>query len=295
MKKLSLGFVAVLMFLLVFGVTCFAEERTLSPEGNVYYIHSSADLEWVARQTHSGNDFKGYEVRLDDDIVCLKRTFTTEIGTETTPFNGYFNGQGNLLQFNDVCTDYGTIFGCIGKDGHVDNLRTGRMLRTGLGMKRCYFTSVSGPNGCAAGLAYQNDGTISNCRICSDIGNSTTNSAAGVAINNSGEIRNCEVYGKVIGTQNIGGIAVENSGTIKDCTFNPCINPVSYAEGAFSKAKISACVAVHNSSTGNITNCQVRRICYRKSTAGYVHKNEGNLDKCGKFICEKFEAGLGMF
>lgn len=286
MKKLSLGFVAVFMFLAIFSVTCFAEGSAPKREGNVYHIKTVENLVWVAEQTQGGNDFNGCEVMLDNHI-CSDYTFTTAIGTSTTPFNGCFNGNGKALNFKMVCTADGAIFGCVGNQGEIRNLKVGYMERKWRDQKGETRTSlvavgadrsIKGIRGSAAGLAYQNDGVIDTCRVGADIA-SYNRDAAGMVVNNNGRILNCTVESRVDASNskgNAAGLAVNNTGDIVHCCMDGKV--------VSSKPGHSAGIAFHNTLSGFVSDCQVSRKCCRNADSDYVYKNEGTLADCGKFF-----------
>jgi len=232
-------------------------------EKNTINITSVADLKKIADQTEpnsyplNGN----YNLMADLDFSTLSGNWTP-IGNETAPFTGTFNGMGHTVNLKNIgtvgtTTKYTGLFGRIGSDGKVKNLKlTGSVIVNS--EKTIYAGAVAG----------YNEGNIANVVTYVNLDINFINGistelfelyAGGIAgVNFTSTINNCVVIGNINGTSNndscnarTGGIVGQNtsSGSIKYCLASGKIEGKNYGGGIAgitgNGARINNCVALN--------------------------------------------------
>lgn len=219
-------------------------------EGNkTISITSAAELALLAYNVNEGvSDYSGYTITLSSDLD-LESHYWTAIGsfTNSKPFNGTFDGNGNTLitpKNQDLTSEgYHGLFGYIGTSGKVMNLQLEE-------------SSFVGTEYCGS-IACYNLGIIENCRVA------------------------YYLYGSVWFTTNdgscFGGIAAYNGGTIKECV---CAASVHHSGNDLIKdATCVGGIVGHNAAGGTVQNClylgsTIEGSSYVGAIAG---KNEGTL------------------
>lgn len=127
-----------------------------------------------------------------------------------------------------------------------------------------------GKNLYAAGIVYENNGRIDNCKNTSD--NMSSYSSAGIVYENtkSGEISECNSSAKINARMDAGGIVGINNNTIENCDNTGCVCGNSRAGG----------IAV-SQSKGVISECNNFGIIQGGSTGGIVvNVSSGNISYC---------------
>ena len=175
-----------------------------------YRIESLADFDEFAADPNYWSGF----TRLETDVNLAGRTYTTAViapdidsstsGFQGTAFTGVFDGNDHkitgLTIDGEGANDYLGLFGRI-YEGEVRNLG----LEGG---------SVSGDDG-VAGLAGENEGSVSNCYSTGDVnGNDYVGGLLGA---NDGDISSCHSAGDVSGDYYVGNLVGINVGIISNC------------------------------------------------------------------------------
>ena len=120
------------------------EIKNLSSYCEEYIITTADELQELAKQVNSGKNCTGLTIELGNDIDLSKIENFTPIGTSGYQFKGSFNGNGytiSSLKIKDRSNEYTGLFGYVGKDGSIKNVK----------IKDCYIT-VSGKT--VGGLEY---------------------------------------------------------------------------------------------------------------------------------------------
>ncbi|AQQ10458.1 hypothetical protein L21SP3_02290 [Sedimentisphaera cyanobacteriorum] len=151
---------------------------------------------------------------LANDIDCSSISDFASIGSQASPFEGAFNGQGNRLyglQHNFEYADNTGFFGTVGSGGEVKKLAVD-----------VYFQSSGGSvSGILAGV---NQGTIDSCSVRGVL-SQPYSTAGGIAGLNQGIISNCRVDAFVFAVEDAAGIAADNTaGLIRNCLFAGSLN-----------------------------------------------------------------------
>ena len=234
-------------------------------------ISSLVELETLAKEVNSGNDFKGQCIKLAGDInltsdesvdgkvtdwesigYCISNNkFIKNFFSKSRSFNGTFDGNGytincNVNNFAKTHKNFksSAIFGCIGKQGVVKNLNIAGKITTKGDSKIAL-----------SGLCDTNYGLIENCNVRASVEGNT--GSIGICLNNYGKIRNCNVRGKFISQDLVcAGIAGYNYSIIENCdvkavltncaakssnTSDDFINPETGGISSFNYGKISEC------------------------------------------------------
>ena len=207
-------------------------------------------------------------------ITPIAPDTSTSSEFQGTPFTGVFDGNDHVIHNVDVNmpgSDYVGLFGCLGTNGQIRNLRivdtviagddfvgglvgfSGEPRSTGGAIADCYSTGSVTGTGCVGGLVgYNQLATISNCRSdASASGKWNVGALVGVNVgnrSNSGTISNCYSAGSVSGEGILGGLVGLNSyGTISNCYSNGSVSGtddyVGGLAGYNSHAIISNCNA----------------------------------------------------
>lgn len=147
---------------------------------------------------------------------------------------------------------------------------------------KCTSNTAAAEGCCAAGICYDNQGTINGC-ISSAVLNALSSSenshtTAGIAFQNSGTIENCRMSspGQLQGTKSLGaGICYKNvsGGIVKNCycTFNVTANTDIHIAGIVYK------------NLGTVEGCYLSNgftLSTHGRFGGIVHTNNGVVDYC---------------
>jgi hypothetical protein len=200
--------------------------------GNPYLISSATDLASIAGTGYVNG---GFYFRQTADINIAGYTNWTPIGTTTSQFNGFYDGNGKTIS-NLTITGTSTYRGLFG------------FTNTTAVIKNLSLTSVSVAGGnFTSALVGQNRGKLNNC---SSQGNVTGRIPTGglVAYNlNTGIVINCHSNCVVTGRNTVGGLIGQNEGTVS----------FSYATGSLSSNSVSYTTigGFVASNAGNLSQC----------------------------------------
>jgi hypothetical protein len=182
-----------------------------------------------------------------------------------THFKGKFDGQGHTVTYRSDPNEYvAGLFSILGDKGTVQNLSVDARLSTKI---ESGWESLSH----AGGIAFKNEGTISDCFVSADI--SSAAKAGGIAARNDGIIQNCEVSGdlSIIVPYNVnsylqGGITALNgfvkAGLIRDSLFRGVIS----ADTSMGSMHFLGGIAAQNSNSSTIENSSVNGNVLARST-----------------------------
>lgn len=206
-------------------------------EDSPYLIESTGDLDALAISVNNGNDYSGKHLQLVNDLDYKDKSYTP-IGTEDSPFEGNFDGNGNNhtisnININEPTQDYIGVFGYVSGFGTVENLKLSNCSFIG----RDFVGSIAGYSGGGISCCFNNNVSVSG-----------TNTVGGIAGFSSGYISECRHSGSVTGTwSEIGGIVGSTRGYNDGCYCNATITGVEN-EGAIGGIAGSLC-------EGYIENC----------------------------------------
>ncbi|MBS7271392.1 InlB B-repeat-containing protein [Fibrobacter sp.] len=109
---------------------------TIEKEGKTFYeIESAENLAWLATQVNKGNP--NYNAILKNDVAITSSKVSSEtikwisIGTDSTTFNGVFDGSGYKVSGFYSQGKYAGLFGFIGEGAVVKNLKLDNALAQG--------------------------------------------------------------------------------------------------------------------------------------------------------------------
>ncbi|HKL73900.1 MAG TPA: MBG domain-containing protein, partial [Clostridia bacterium] len=168
-------------------------------EENPYLISNSNDMMELSDQVLAGETLEGCYFSLTQSIT-LDSSFNP-IGNLNNQFKGIFNGNNfSITLYIDKETPYNGIFGAIGLNGSVENLRVDG-------------TIFGGNN--TGSIAGYNLGVIDNCINYADINAKlpSVEGVGGIVGVNYGSITDCINIGEVCGNKFVGGIAGKNMST----------------------------------------------------------------------------------
>ena len=207
---------------------------------DTYNIKSKDDLRHLANYVNNGhNDCNGLTFLQTTDITCDNTYTPIGCGTSTDNFyfRGTYDGQGNQISGitvnrtgNNYADSYIGIFGLIGMGGIVKNVVLASSTFTG-------YDNVGG-------IVGDNNGTIENCRVESNVtikaGHDYAHCHGGIAGSNgstsmiigcisaatvsSNGKSNCQYYGGIVG--------YFSGGTIKNCLYTGSTVEVDGYKGA---------------------------------------------------------------
>ena len=249
MKTSIISLAATLLLAASFSSTS-AQELNLEGDGSEdtpYLIESTDDLDALAASVNNGNDYSEKYFQLEKDLNYENKSYTP-IGTEDSPFEGNFDGNGNTIRnitINETNKDYIGVFGYLSGFGTVENLKLsdctfignnyvgGIAGYAGGGISCCFNNnvSVSGTN-TVGGIAGYAEGGIS-CCFNNNVSVSGTNTVGGIAGYFSDYMSECRHSGSVSGSGTkckIGGIVGNNCGTIEGCICYATISGVGNAD-----------------------------------------------------------------
>ena len=212
-----------------------------------YMVTTSEQLMDWAEEVRKGN--RSLDCTLAADITLTEPW--TPVGTDyQNPYTGTFDGNNHTIRGLTVTgsNEYAGLFGYIGKDGTVKNVKLADVRITS-DHQYAY----------AGGVAGMNDGTIENCSVSGSV--SSNYSAGGVVAQQFGNsITGCSSSATVKGTAEVGGVAgkTDNSATLTACyatgnvTFERASTINTFAGGVVgfngTGSILTACYA-----TGNVT------------------------------------------
>lgn len=164
----------------------------------------------------------------------------TPVGSEETPYNGMFRGNGHTISGLRVTgnEDHSGLFKVIGGSGSVSDL-----IITGAEI------SGSGYDGIVAG---ENLGTISSVTVSGTVSESGI-AGGGIAGRNRGTIMSCSSSASAKGNGDVGGITGVNYGTVKDCTASGTLSG-EYTIGGIAGLNTDGAVISSCSFTGKVTD-----------------------------------------
>lgn len=253
--------------------------ETLDGEGteeSPYLLRSSEKL---AMFVNRGWGFEGVYFKLTNDV----NEHGTPIGTEISPFNGHFDGDGHtvVLDIESDSLDAG-LFGYIGSCGVVCNVNTAGTVRSSAGVR-------------FGGVCATNEGIILNCTnnaAIIPIGTNAAKAYAGVCGNLFyGVVQNCTNNSDISGensANHFGGICGEGGGLILNCTNNgditgKCASQFGGISGLASEQAILNCV-----NNGAVTGTGSK-------VGGVFGYGEGglllNCVNCGTVTCSGSDVG----
>ena len=177
--------------------------ETEEDDENVIKISTEAELRALATSVNGGNDYAGKTIYLTKSIE-LKEGHWTQIGTETHPFKGIFDGKNYIIRglncsskIKEV-TNYG-LFGYI-ENAKILNVR---LEDVNIELPKC--SRVGGLVGCADMSSIINCSVYGNIEGCSCVGG-----IVGIAISSDYkadyDIKNCSFYGYIMGEISVGGV-----------------------------------------------------------------------------------------
>ena len=175
-----------------------------SGDKSEYDITAAEQLAGLAELVNSGVSFKNKKINLLNDLYLNQRPNIgknewTPIGSEESPFDGLFNGNGHKIINGYTGSKHeGGLFGYISSDGVVKAVDP---------VNGVFFSSGS--------IAYINTGMILYCNNYSYVSDS-----GAICYRNKGLIYGCKNYG-VVGGDEAAGIAIWN---IEPATISSCAN-----------------------------------------------------------------------
>lgn len=262
-KKFSI-FIVLVLILSSVKFTAYAQD--------VLNINNLNDFLAFANSVNSGNDFAGRVIRLNNNIN-MNGAVWVPIGTESTPFNGKFDGNGcavlnlslplysgegeNIKQYK-----YVGLFGYVGGSGEIENITVNCV--NDLSVKvandsRIYYGNLAG----------YSEGNIEGCTTTGSIAVKHTQSMGyfgGVCGYNKGAIADSNYIGSSAGSPYnliiegrddykdlysdscVGGICGSNHGLIVNCETTCSIN----ATNAFASCSAGG---IAGDNKGEITDC----------------------------------------
>ena len=188
---------------------CGAADPNACQEVDGYYQISTADhLAWFAAKVNSGDNKINAQLTADIDMTNFP---SSQIGSEATPFEGTFDGQGHKVTLNiETDQDYAGMFRYLGSNGAVRNLTTDGNITT----TQRYV----------GGIAGNSNGRIQNCVSLVTINSSYSgdNTTGGIVGRSSGSLIEYTLAAtKIIAPMgaNCGGIAgwLDGGTTFKNC------------------------------------------------------------------------------
>ena len=199
----------LLSVVMVLGVC--AVGITVSAEDSVYEIDSYAKLIEVAPLVNGGQT--GLSAKLTADITATDKEWVP-IGNDSKKYIGTFNGCGHIIaglsnENTDPKPDEAGLFGCIGKNGTVENVTVNSVVFTAnytgsiAGVNRGLISCCAGSGSItgainAGGLVGYNNSTIENCYSMCSV-------KAEKHINGTGLWSILNYAGGIVGFQNDGG------------------------------------------------------------------------------------------
>ncbi|MGI6497421.1 MAG: hemoblobin-interacting domain-containing protein [Oscillospiraceae bacterium] len=186
----------------------------VTPDGDVYTIHTAAELAWVAQQVNDGNDFGGKMVVLAQDIDLNNQAWTP-VGDATHAFAGTFDGAGKVITGLSIMDAEGGYKGLFGNNtGTLRNFK----ISGSIGSSEAYITAGADNIGGAAGY---NNGTVSGVtgNVTVFVNTGSIYAVGGLVGQNGpdGLVKACTNHANVIGTKHTGGVVGRSYGEIIAC------------------------------------------------------------------------------
>lgn len=204
-KKIFFLFLVFLLTLVLLACSSSSVSDSVFQDGSrehPFLLNGAGDIAAIGRRPGWGLN-KHYKLAYSIHINTYENW--VPIGTPKRPFTGELDGNSHWitgLQLDSPDSPYTGLFGYIGEDGVVINLK----LRTG-DLKGGANTGI---------LAGVNKGIIGNCEIHGDV-LSNYDDIGGVVGVNEGLILAVTYFGQVVGKGFVGGLVGENTGDIVDC------------------------------------------------------------------------------
>ena len=169
-------------------------------ETDPYIIATTDHLDNLAALVNSGNDQSGVYFLQTATLDYKGKTYTP-VGTNNNFFQGNYNGNGNIITDLDINTEYAGLFGWVGVNGVVRNLKLDVTLE-GI-VTWCYIRGDY-----VGGIAAVNQGEIVGCSVLSSV--------RGVETSDGFSLFYQEVY--LAGNRIVGGIVGDNrtTGKVRD-------------------------------------------------------------------------------
>lgn len=240
------------LFVIILALACgHAQAQTFSggngSASDPYKISKPADFEELS--TWSCNyrkSFDGQYFKLTNDVTFAEE-YWNQIGTEVTPFQGNFDGDGHALRgvwiIAEAGTNYG-VFSIVGEHSVIKNLTL---------IAPNIITSVKWTGFLASDLS----GTIENCHVVNaDYTVSRSAYIGGLVgyVRPTGVIQDCSFSGQINASNSVGAIAGYCAGHISNCTSTATITSTATGlvylggitynlrnEGAATNARIDNC------------------------------------------------------
>lgn len=244
---------------------------------NVLKITTTRELDEFARRVTNGTNYKGYTVKLMNDLQYDGTVNNFEsIGNDYfKQFSGTFDGGNHTISGID-CTGAG-FFARIDAGAVVKNLT----------LENCSFTTdTSSDSGAIAANIGDNGqkGTIDNCHV---IGGEVTNTASksdagGIVGEGAGNIRNCSNSASVTADYYVGGIIGEISGDSSNLSNSYNLGSISSRQTEYSPSYFGTGGLVGNLSAV-MNNISILN-CYSAGTAqaGLIYHSNwgGTIGNC---------------
>ena len=265
--------------------------------GGFYEISNAGQLFWFANYVNNGNPSAGGYLRNNITIPVKadgsKRAWTP-IGTKDQPYCGTFDGKDHSISglyfaisepnlTNEA--QYASLFGVVGGGGTIWKLTIASVgygdfasntniagicgvLNQGGQIRNCTNSAdLSHSSAAAAGICYENNGTIVECTNTGNINAGNGNSAGGICNSNNGSISQCTNTGTIYGG-NAGGICADNyyEASIQNCANRGQISGEGDAGGicAINSGTVSNCYHLNGGPIvgGNISDWSSCSHCY---------------------------------
>ena len=274
--------------ILVSPWTGSADTSWYSDAETEFLITTPEQLAGISELVNGGEDFKGKTLKLTNDLDMNNHPWTS-IGSESTLFNGIFDGQGHTISNVNVTTglseSYYGFFAKLASDAVVKNVTI-----------EGNVNPAAGSTVYAGGIAGLNSGEIIDSNFSGNVngitvaGNSLYSFTGGIAGKNTGSITSCDFSGnvngitsaaKIMSTSTTGGISGDNSGNIADCNFSGSISGITGTAYVYSETV----GGISGKNTGTIKGCSSSgSVSGEKATSddsgGIVGTNDGVIIGC---------------
>ena len=209
------------------------EKNDIQFQGREYTIRTESELKKFASDVNSGETLKGVSVTLENNIVIGGSNNWTPVGNSSKPFKGNFNGNGHTISNMQVLNksdNYIGLFGYVGEEGSVENVKLSDCRITGTGT---YIGGIAGYNNgtinkvCASGSITNTD---THQGLDTPIGGLIGTNGSNGTVKNSYSIVKVETVGKCIG-----GLIGYNWGTVETSYATGKVTGNSYLGGLIGK------------------------------------------------------------
>ncbi len=211
--------------ILVSPWTGSADTSWYSDAETEFLITTPEQLAGISELVKEGKDFKGKTLKLTNDLDMNNHPWTS-IGSESTSFNGIFDGKGHTISNVNVTTglseSYYGFFAKLAGAAVVKNVTI-----------EGNVNPADGTITFSGGIAGLNSGEIIDSNFLGNVngitvaGNTLVGTTGGIAGENSGSISGCDFSGNISGVTavgkyyangTVGGIAGKNTGAIVECS-----------------------------------------------------------------------------